>query len=103
MLAPILHKFLQKRNMRNHSGNFALKQKADHTLDLRGFIVPIALLKVSQVFREMLPEQTLEILCYDSDLRCDLLKILPAFSYELIIAEEIGDGNSFRLQMKKKH
>jgi len=80
-----------------------LNRQADHTLDLRGFIVPIALLKVSQVFREMLPEQTLEIHCHDEDIKCDLLKILPAFSYELVFAEETTDGNSFRLQMKKKH
>lgn len=87
----------------NHSGIFVLNRQADHTLDLRGFIIPIALLKVSQVFREMLPEQTLEIHCHDEDIKCDLLKILPAFSYELVFAEETNDGNSFRLQMKKKH
>ena len=80
-----------------------MRQEADHIIDLRGFIIPIALLKVSQVFREMLPDQTLEVLCYDSEIRNDLLKILPALSYELIFAEDTRDGNSFRIQMKKKH
>lgn len=80
-----------------------MNQKADHILDLRGFIIPIALLKVSQVFREMLPEQTLEILCHDSDIRNDLVKILPNFSCEMVNAEASPDGNAFRLMMKKKH
>ena len=79
-----------------------MNRKVDHTLDLRGFILPIALLKVSQVFREMLPEQTLEILCHDSETQDDLLKILPSYSCELISAEETGEGGSFKFQMKKK-
>ena len=79
-----------------------MRQKADHIIDLRGFIIPVALLKVSQVFREMLPDQTLEVLCCDSDIRNDLLKILPATSYELIFAGDTRDGNAFRIQMKKK-
>ncbi len=76
-------------------------QKADHTLDLRGFILPIALLKVSQVFREMGPDQTLEIICHDSDTSSDLLKIIPAYSCELIRQVETGNGCSFRFRMKK--
>ncbi len=77
-------------------------RKADHTIDLRGFILPIALLKVSQAFRDMPPEQTLEILCHDSETQSDLLKILPADSCELIHAEAAADGRSFRFHMKKK-
>ena len=80
-----------------------MNQMADYTIDLRGFILPIALLKVSQVFREMVPEQTLEILCHDLETRSDLLKILPAFSCELLHAEETGDGNGYRFRMKKKN
>jgi TusA-related sulfurtransferase len=89
--------------MKTSSREFnALKQTADHIIDLRGFILPIALLKVSQVFREMLPEQTLEILCHDSETSSDLLKILPAYSCELILAEEAADKKLFRFRMKKK-
>ncbi len=80
-----------------------MTQKADHILDLRGFILPIALLKVSQLFREMAPEQTLEILCHDSDTSSDLLKILPAYSCELIFVEEAANDHSFRFHMKKKN
>jgi TusA-related sulfurtransferase len=78
-----------------------LKRKPDHILDLRGAIPPITLLKVSQVFREMKPHEILEILCRDPDTRVDLFKVLPPFSYELIIMEELEEESSFRVQMKK--
>ena len=78
-----------------------MNQKADHRIDLRGFIFPIALLKASQAFREMLPEQILEIVCHDLDTKNDLLKIIPSYACELILAEETDDGSAFRFQMKK--
>jgi len=78
-----------------------LKKRPDHILDLRGAISPITLLKVSQVFREMKPHEILEILCRDPDTRTDLFKVLPPFSYELIIMEELEEESSIRIQMKK--
>ena len=78
-----------------------LKIKPDHILDLRGAIPPITLLKVSQVFREMKPQEILEILCRDPDTRIDMFKVLPPFSYELIAMEELEEESSFRVRMKK--
>ena len=78
-----------------------LKNKPDHILDLRGAIPPITLLKVSQVFREMKPHEILEILFRDPDTRTDLFKVLPPFSYELIMMEELEEESSFRVRMKK--
>ena len=78
-------------------------KKPDQILDLRGAIPPITLLKVSQVFREMKEQEILEILCRDPDTRTDIFKVLPPFSYELIIMEELEeDDSSFRVQMKKR-
>lgn len=79
-----------------------MKKKPDHILDLRGAIPPITLLKVSQVFREMKTQETLEILCRDSETRTDIFKVIPAFSYELIVMEEVETDASFRVRMKKK-
>ena len=80
-----------------------MKKNPDHILDLRGAIPPITLLKASQAFREMKPQEVLEILCGDPDTQTDLLKVLPPFSYELIVMEELEeDKSSFRLQMKKR-
>ena len=79
-----------------------MKPKADHYLDLRGIIPPISLLKVTQMFREMKPNEILEILGRDPDTRTDMFKILPDFAYELIVMEEMGQGASYRVQMKKR-
>ena len=80
-----------------------MDKKSDHILDLRGAISPISLLKVSQVFREMDEKEVLEILCRDLDTRTDILKVLPSFSYELILMEELQeDGLSFRFQILKR-
>jgi TusA-related sulfurtransferase len=80
-----------------------LKSKADYILDLRGIIPPITLLKVTQQFRQMKAEEVLEIRGRDPDTRTDIFKVLPDFSYELIIMEEIEEEEaSYRIRMKKK-
>ena len=80
-----------------------LEKKPDHTLDIRKAIPPISLLKVSQAFRAMKEQETLEILCADSDTRTDILKVLPSFSCELIFTEKCEEGgSSFRVQVKKR-
>ncbi len=79
-----------------------MKPKADHYLDLRGIIPPISLLKVTQRFREMKPNEILEILGRDPDTRVDMFKIIPDFAYDLIVMEEMGQGSYYRVQMKKR-
>ena len=79
-----------------------MKPKADHYLDLRGIIPPISLLKVTQRFREMKPNEILEILGRDPDTRVDMFKIIPDFAYDLIVMEEMGKGAYYRVQMKKR-
>ena len=79
-----------------------MKPRADHYLDLRGAIPPISLLKVTQVFRKMKTNETLEILGRDPDTRMDIFKIIPDVAYEVIVVEETERGDSFRVQMKKR-
>jgi TusA-related sulfurtransferase len=75
---------------------------ADQILDLRGVISPVTLLKISQTFREMRPDQTLEIWCGDQDTLCDVCKILPPSSYEVLLEEEMRTESAYRFQMRKK-
>ena len=80
-----------------------MDKEPDYILDLRGAIPPITLLKVSQVFREMKTDEVLEIICRDPDTRCDLFKVLPQFSYEVLVIEELAEEkSSFRVQMRKR-
>ena len=78
-----------------------MEKSAQHTLDLRGVIIPFSLLKASQVFKILKPGELLEILCSDSDIQKDLLKILPHSAYELTVIEELEEDCSYRIQLKK--
>ena len=80
-----------------------MKRKADHTLDFRGTITPISLLKATQVLREMKASETMEILGCDSDTLSDLLKVLPASSYELASPWRADAGQTlYRIKLKKR-
>ena len=79
-----------------------MKQKADYSLDFRGTITPLTLLKTTQVFRQMKENEILEIFGRDSGTRTDIFKVLPPFSYELIVLEERAEDLSYRIQLKKK-
>jgi len=80
-----------------------LERKADHILDFKGSLTTISLLKLSQTFREMKPNEILEILGSNLDTRSDLFKVLPNDSYELIFLDVVEEEDSFyRIQLKKK-
>jgi len=80
-----------------------VKKKADHTLDFRGTISTISLLKVTQVFDGMKPMEILEILGCDADTRRDLFKVLPEASYDLIANDEvIAKTRYHRVRLRKR-
>ena len=78
-----------------------LGEDIQHRLDLRGAIIPFSLLKVSQVFKIIKPGELLEILCSDPDIKKDLFKILPHYSCELTLMEELEEERSYRIQLIK--
>lgn len=77
-----------------------MAERADFSLDFRGAITSLALLKFSRVFREMASNQTLEVLGLDTDARNDLFKLMPAAAYELL-SVEAGKDSSFRVYIRK--
>jgi len=89
-----------------HSANEAkrravtLAEKADYSLDFTGAITALTLLKLTRVFREMKSNQTLEVLGLDADTRCDLFRLLPAVSYELIDMDE-RENAPIRVHLRK--
>ena len=81
-----------------------MMQKADYILDFRETITSLALLKMTQVLREMNTEEVLEIITHDSDARTDVFKVIPTSSCELIDMEFNKAADCFRIQLKKtKH
>jgi TusA-related sulfurtransferase len=80
-----------------------VEKKADHTLDFRGTISTISLLKVTQVFNEMKPMETIEILGCDEDTRKDLFRVLPEASYDLIYNDEVTTQTRYhRVHLRKR-
>jgi len=72
-------------------------------LDLRGFITPFTILKISNTFKEMSGGKILEILWSNPETSSDLFKVLPEASLEVILMEEIeGKKPYYRAQLKKK-
>ena len=69
-------------------------------VDLRGAIIPLILLKISQVFRENETSKTIEILVNEPDIRRDIFKILPPSSYKLIDMND--EGSFFRIRLIRK-
>jgi len=71
----------------------------DHILDLRGMIIPLTFLKITQGFRRIKPGETLEIMVSDPDTRRDFFKVLATFPYEVLNSNE-GD-NLYLVRLRK--
>lgn len=84
-----------------------MEERSLHKLDLRGAMLPFALLKISQAFRSIDPGDSLEILWRDPDTRAELLSALPEAAYDVISTkavdqEQITGESIYRLEIKKK-
>lgn len=76
-----------------------MQSVVDHILDLRGMIVPLTLLNISQVLREIKSGETVEIVGSDLETKRDLFKILRTFPYELL---NINDEKTvYRVRLRK--
>jgi TusA-related sulfurtransferase len=62
----------------------SMTREPDHVLDLTGTMPPLALLKVSAFFREMRVDETVEVIGADSEMKEDLLKVLPTSCCEVV-------------------
>jgi len=76
-----------------------LQSAVDHILDLRGMIIPVSLLKITQALREIKSGETVEIVGSDPETKRDLFKILRAFSYELLNVDD--EKTVYRVRLRK--
>ena len=79
-----------------------MEHKADYILVFRETLIPLALLKMSQVLREMGANEVLEIITCDPDVRTDVVKVIPGSTCELIDMEFNRDANTCLIRIKKK-
>jgi TusA-related sulfurtransferase len=78
-----------------------LKPKADYVLDFSQTSAPFALLKMTQVMREMNSEEILEIITRDAVTQTDVLRLIPTVSCEVIDMEFCKEANFSRIRVKR--
>lgn len=76
-----------------------MQTAVDHILDLRGMIVPMTLLNISNALREIKSGETVEIVASDPETKRDLFKILRAFPHELLNVSH--EKTVYRVRLRK--
>ena len=72
---------------------------AKDILDLRGTIIPIALLELTRAFRSLRPSEAIEVLVSDQETKDNVFRVLRGFSYELINLD--SQDTFYRITFKK--
>lgn len=73
-----------------------------HVLDLRGLIIPLTLLKITQGLRKMSGGETMEIIGTDPDTRKDLIRILGLSPCEVLSVRDEDDRYFVLLKKNKR-
>jgi TusA-related sulfurtransferase len=76
---------------------------AEHVLDLRGMIIPLTLLKITQGFRKIEAGETMEILGTDPDTRRDFLKVLGIWPCKVMCNRNENDHYLIRLRKGREN
>ncbi|MBW2094038.1 MAG: sulfurtransferase TusA family protein [Deltaproteobacteria bacterium] len=77
-----------------------MKAHADAILDLRGSIIPVAMLEFTKAFGEMKVGGIMEVLVGDRETKINLFKVLRAYPYELL---DLNENNSvYRVRLRKE-
>ena len=80
----------------------ALAETKDIVIDVRHFVSWFSLLKVTQVFGEMKPDDILEVRGADTDMKKDLFKILPESTYQLLKVDYEKEEGFHLLRIQKR-
>jgi TusA-related sulfurtransferase len=84
----------EKKNAKRTS---PLEPMMEHLLDLRGMIIPLTLLKITQGFRKIRAGEIMEIIGTDPDTRRDFLKVLGIWPCEVLSIRDENDHYLIRL------
>ncbi len=76
-----------------------MKTHPDAILDLRGSIIPVAMLEFSKAFSDMKAGGIMEILVGDQETEKNLFKVLRAYPYELVNLQE--RDSLYRVRLRK--
>jgi len=87
-----------KQKKRGSGGVARSGSRPDFSLDLRGTIIPLTFLKITQAFRKIKAGETMEIIGTDPDTRRNFLKILATSPCEVLRISDEGDRYLIRLK-----
>jgi TusA-related sulfurtransferase len=88
----------KQKERNNWKGSRSKSKKVDHFLDLRGMIIPLTLLKITQALRNIKDGQTMDIVGTDPDTRRNFLTILGTSPCEVLWVRDEKDLYSIRLR-----
>jgi TusA-related sulfurtransferase len=77
-----------------------LKAHSDAILDLRGSIIPVAMLELTRAFSEMQVGGIMEIVVGDQETKTNLFKVLRAHPYTLLDQNETN--SEYRVSLRKE-
>ena len=78
------------------------EHKVKRMLDLRGMIIPLTLLKITQGLRKMGAGETMEIIGTDPDTRRDALRVLGNSPCRVLWVRDEDDHYLIRLKKEKE-
>ena len=87
-----------KQKKRDSGGGSRSGSKVDYSLDLRGMIIPLTFLKITQAFRKIGAGETIEIIGSDPDTRRDFLRVLGTSPCEVLRISDEKDRYLIRLR-----
>ena len=90
----------KKQQKRNCRGNVRPVSGVDYRLDLRGTIIPLTFLKITQAFRKIKTGETMEIIGTDPDTRRDFPKVLGTSPFEVLCISDEKDRYLIRLRKR---
>jgi len=82
----------------NTDKGFGSESNVDHILDVRGMIIPLTLLKITQAFRKIGAGEIMDIVGTDPDTRRDCLKVLGTSSCEVLCVRDERDRYLIRIR-----
>ena len=72
------------------------------SIDIRKALIPFSLLKITNAFKRMKPDETMEIIASDAAVALDLQRLFPETGAVMITSRVMNDdGPAFRLELKK--
>ncbi len=99
VVALLSDKSMENKQKKWGSGNgTGTEAKVDYSLDLRGMIIPLTFLKITQAFRKINTGETMEIIGTDPDTRRDFLRILATSPCEVLRIRDEADCYLIRLR-----